>query len=132
MNGKHVSHLFGTKADAEAMLRAEIDRLKGALLNRDIDLRHARRVNDQLREALALKEREVDALSKALNGTSTFRPTHRHVKRGTEYCEVARGKLQTDVPLTDYSDLVAYRDADDTWWFRSPVEFDDGRFEALE
>lgn len=60
-----------------------------------------------------------------------WKPTHRHLKRGTEYQEVARGKLQTDSPLTDYADLVAYRDEQGSWWFRAPAEFDDGRFAAL-
>lgn len=62
---------------------------------------------------------------------AAFHPTHQHVKRGTEYQEMARGRLQTDVPLTDYADLVAYRDDDGVWWFRPPAEFDDGRFRAL-
>ncbi len=61
-----------------------------------------------------------------------WRPTHRHVKRGTEYREVARGKLQTDVPLTDYAELVAYHDQNGNWWFRAPAEFDDGRFTTTE
>lgn len=63
--------------------------------------------------------------------TVPFQPTHQHVKRGAEYQEMARGKLQTDVPLSDYAALVAYRAADGSWWFRSPTEFDDGRFRAL-
>ena len=71
--------------------------------------------------------RELIARRKA----DEWQPTHRHVKRGTEYREVARGKLQTDTPLTDYAELVAYHDHDGNWWFRAPSEFDDGRFTTL-
>lgn len=71
--------------------------------------------------------RELIARRKA----DEWQPTHRHVKRGTEYREVARGKLQTDNPLTDYAELVAYHDHDGNWWFRAPSEFDDGRFTTL-
>lgn len=70
-------------------------------------------------------------LADAMLAARAFQATHRHVKRGTEYREAARGKLQTDVPLTDYAELVAYHDAEGNWWFRAPAEFDDGRFEAV-
>lgn len=60
-----------------------------------------------------------------------WQPTHRHKKRGSTYVEIGRGKLQTDTPLTDYAELVAYRAEDGELWFRPPSEFDDGRFEVL-
>lgn len=60
------------------------------------------------------------------------RPLRRHKKRGGTYIEYGRGKLQTDVPLGDNAPLVGYRDAaTGDWWFRSPSEMDDGRFEDV-
>lgn len=55
----------------------------------------------------------------------------RHKKRGTEYAVIGRGLLQTDTPLTDYSEVVAYRGAEGDVWVRPASEFDDGRFEPL-
>lgn len=54
-----------------------------------------------------------------------------HIKRGTTYTVIARGKLQTDAPLTDYAELVAYR-CDETGdvWFRPESEFTPDRFRA--
>ncbi|MFH5773544.1 hypothetical protein ACHFJ0_04775 [Paracoccus sp. NGMCC 1.201697] len=75
----------------------------------------------------AVEYRRADTPARA----GTWTPTHRHVKRGTEYQEMARGMLQTDVPLSDYAELVAYRGNDGEWWFRPPSEFDDGRFAAM-
>jgi hypothetical protein len=55
-----------------------------------------------------------------------------HIKRGTTYTILARGKLQTDKPLTDYAELVAYR-CDETGdvWFRPQDEFTPDRFRAI-
>lgn len=61
-----------------------------------------------------------------------WNPTHRHVKRGSEYREIARGELQTDTAIEDYTSLVAYHDKDGNWWFRPVWEFEDGRFAAIE
>ncbi|MFG6083758.1 hypothetical protein ACEUZ9_005483 [Paracoccus litorisediminis] len=74
---------------------------------------------------------EIDRLKHMVLQVTNWTPTHFHVKRGTKYRECARGKLQTDVPLSDYAELVAYNDMQGNWWFRSPSEFDDGRFIAL-
>jgi hypothetical protein len=58
--------------------------------------------------------------------------THRHLRRGTLYAEIARGTLQTSVPLTDMMELVAYRGENGAWWFRPVSEFDDDdRFTLL-
>lgn len=51
--------------------------------------------------------------------------THRHLKRGTFYVEIARGRLQTEVPLVDNALLVIYADTQGDFWLRPPAEFDD-------
>lgn len=54
----------------------------------------------------------------------------RHIKRGSTYQVVGRGKLQTDAPLSDLAELVIYQsEADGTFWVRPVGEFYDGRFE---
>lgn len=58
-------------------------------------------------------------------------PTHRHVKRGGTYTLEGQGKLQTDTPLGDMTELVAYRGEDGALWFRAPAEFFDGRFSPV-
>lgn len=57
---------------------------------------------------------------------------YQHIKRGTIYEVIARGKLQTDNPLTDYAELVAYR-CEETGdvWFRPQSEFTPDRFAAI-
>lgn len=60
-----------------------------------------------------------------------WRPTHRHVKRGSEYRILARGQLQTSGPMFDYMDVTVYQDREGKTWVRSDREFFDGRFEAL-
>lgn len=57
----------------------------------------------------------------------------RHVKRGSTYRVVGRGKIQTDTPLTDYAEVVVYRGEEDGLiWVRPTAEFDDGRFVATK
>jgi hypothetical protein len=60
-----------------------------------------------------------------------WRPTHRHVKRGTTYKEIGRAVLQTEAPLTDDALLTVYQGEDGLLWARSVAEFHDGRFEPL-
>jgi hypothetical protein len=62
-----------------------------------------------------------------------WRPTHRHVKRGSEYEVVSEGLLQTAVSRGAWDDLpvTIYRGGDGRWWVRPTIEFNDGRFAAL-
>lgn len=60
-------------------------------------------------------------------------PTHRHIKRGTTYVELFRGRLQCDEPPQDMDVLVTYYGTDGEIWHRAPVEFDDPRrFEVIK
>lgn len=82
-------------------------------------------------------------------------PTHRHVKRGTEYVLIGYGKMQTEnwVVLNpspkweagfegrihgyhgkaaDMQEIAIYQSVDDgSLWARPREEFEDGRFVAL-
>ena len=113
-----------------------------------------RRENARLREELAsgsfYKEADIDALmaraeaaEAALAASRAPDPVvnagscqpgdrYQHIKRGTTYQVIACGKLQTDTPLTDYADVVAYR-CDETGdvWVRPQSEFTPDRFRAL-
>ena len=60
-----------------------------------------------------------------------WKPTHRHVLRGTEYMEAGEATLQTDVPLHDHAPLVLYQDKTGRIYARTPMEFEDGRFVCL-
>ncbi len=55
----------------------------------------------------------------------------RHKKRGSIYSVIGYGFVQTDAPLTDYSEVVVYRADDGSTWVRPPSEFEDGRFEEI-
>lgn len=60
-------------------------------------------------------------------------PTHRHVKRGSEYRYIGSARIQTEVPLNDMDRVEIYQGAgDDDLWARRAVEFLDGRFEPVE
>lgn len=55
----------------------------------------------------------------------------KHVKRGTVYKIIGEAKIQTDIPLTDYDDVIVYQgESDGHIWVRRKTEFEDGRFEA--
>lgn len=80
-----------------------------------------------------------------------WRPTHRHVKRGSEYMLLGIGKMQTSnwmdeqwshepqsgnppqrtLDPVDMREVAIYRSEDGKLWVRSREEFEDGRFEAL-
>lgn len=62
--------------------------------------------------------------------------TYRHIKRGSTYEIVGRGKIQTDKPLTDMMNVIIYIphgdnpfDGGSEMWVRPTEEFFDGRFE---
>lgn len=63
--------------------------------------------------------------------TGGWRPTHRHVKRGTDYQVIGAASLQANEAVGEAAILTVYRDAKGRLWARPEGEFDDGRFEPL-
>lgn len=55
----------------------------------------------------------------------------RHLKRGSEYYEIGRAKLQSGKTLSEGESLVVYIAFDGTLWARPETEFEDGRFERV-
>ena len=54
-----------------------------------------------------------------------------HVKRGTEYRLIGRGKIQQNGP-SDMAEVMIYQDVNDgSFWVRPPSEFYDGRFKEI-
>ena len=69
-------------------------------------------------------------------------PTHRHVKRGSEYVLIGYGKMQSEDWVTDHGcdgsrlvdmqEVAIYRAVSDgSLWVRPKDEFEDGRFVRL-
>jgi hypothetical protein len=56
----------------------------------------------------------------------------RHVRRGTDYVEIGRARLQCDAPVGDNAWLVVYRGPKGKLWCRPPREFGDGRFIPID
>lgn len=60
-----------------------------------------------------------------------WQPTHRHVRRGSEYKVLGFASLQAAEPCYETAALVVYQGSDGKLWARPHDEFSDGRFEAL-
>lgn len=102
------------------------------LLLHDGDLNTAQDGEDLAEKLLALipfaAARSTRPVADAGEG---WRPTHRHVKRGTEYQILGRAVVQTATPLEDEEYAIVYRDEGGTLWVRCADEFNDGRFQSL-
>ena len=70
-------------------------------------------------------------LLERLSAEPGWRPTHRHVKRGTDYEVIGRAIIQTTEPLNDDEYVILYRDEAGALWARDADEFNDGRFTPL-
>ena len=76
--------------------------------------------------------REYIAKGKPTDQGQVKKETWKHVKRGSVYTEIGRGKIQTDTPLQDYDEVVVYQDSEESIWVRPVSEFEDGRFVAID
>jgi len=72
----------------------------------------------------------IVAMLTAPTDSGGWRPTHRHVKRGTLYQVVGLGILQAEGPW-DHASVAIYTDEEGTTWVRPCTEFQDGRFVKL-
>lgn len=86
-------------------------------------------LKDAQARASAPDHGEVERL-RAGRDAMEWRPTHRHVKRGTDYQVIGTASLQAGEPVGEAASLVVYRDENGRLWVRPEVEFDDGRFAA--
>lgn len=59
-----------------------------------------------------------------------WKPTHKHVKRGTFYRVLSEGHLQMEGP-NDNAQMIVYEDETGYVWVRPKSEFFDGRFEPV-
>lgn len=81
---------------------------------------------------------ELEDLAEAIRALSAepaqgeqWQPTHRHVKRGTEYRKIGDAQVQCEDGLTDYELATVYVGSDGGLWVRRKSEFEDGRFAPL-
>lgn len=93
---------------------------------------HGDSIEDMLAELTAnVFQRASSGPDPRADLVAPFSPTHRHIKRGTEYQFIDEADLQTDKPLSDYEVVSVYRGNDGRVWVRPSSEFNDGRFERL-
>ena len=81
----------------------------------------------QTRERDKIAQSVADAMNAAV-----FTPTHKHVKRGTNYKVLGEGQVQTETLLFDTDKVIIYVGEDGKLWAREPEEFNDGRFEEIK
>lgn len=136
MLGKAIDWINGEREEEAALAHAE-PALRAALLETLETLCTGLAWNIE-NHPTVMNQSDEEALQNALAVVARARAaearplTHRHIARNTTYREVARGTLQSKMPLQDGDTLVAYVGQNDVWWFRPPAEFDDpARFERL-
>ena len=81
----------------------------------------------------SLQLREIMRLVLIAAEKASWQPSHRHVKRGTDYVVVGQATIQdsTGSYLGEACPVTVYRNKDGRLWVRATDEFNDGRFVAL-
>jgi hypothetical protein len=94
-------------------------------------------VRDEERAAMLKQisdlQTELLKLNLAISEAISKREHVRHIKRGSTYRVLGKGKIQVSGnPLVDYAEVVVYA-SDETGdiWIRPIDEFEDGRFEKI-
>lgn len=114
-------------AEAElARVKAERDAIRAATVEECAKVADALDTtlndhNSSIRHTAALIRDRIRALA-----TVPVNNKWRHVKRGTIYTEVGRGKAQTDTMISDDDAVVIYIGSDGQYWVRPPHEFETG------
>ncbi len=90
----------------------------------------------QTKDGLGALHEQLGEIYPALTAQSPvtvegWRPTHRHVKRRTQYMVLNTAIMQCVDGQYDDMPLVLYRDIAGNHWVRPVEEFNDGRFEAI-
>ncbi|MFG1260087.1 hypothetical protein V5F79_22425 [Xanthobacter flavus] len=128
-------------ASDRAEMAAAIGDMKEVSINSSESERH-REAFVALNVAIGIIDQtEYSALSPA-PAAEEFRPTHRHIKRGSEYrvigeaeAQVSTGDYRPDWTverrIADGDRLTVYQGADGKLWVRFTDEFNDGRFIRL-
>lgn len=88
---------------------------------------NAHLTNKRRREAAYAQGFEA---GRAASAAPSGEERYRHLKRGSVYTVITRGRLQVDGDL-DNETVVIYRGEDGQTWVRPEYEFNDGRFELL-
>ncbi|QPC91475.1 hypothetical protein [Mesorhizobium sp. INR15] len=115
------------QAKLEAMKKERDEDRDDAEVNRQIFFHNTRQMISRSNHFRIRAERAEATVSELL----AWKPTHRHVKRGSEYAIVGQAQVQCEDGLTDYEIATVYRGKDGELWVRRKSEFEDGRFEAL-
>lgn len=116
------------RADAAVATSCEKDALVARL--REI----VRRYGDPVRMATApayLQQEIDDALSPEAGSEPAWRPTHRHVKRGTTYRVLGTADVQANTCIIEGERVTVYQGEDRRLWVRPTGEFEDGRFAPI-
>lgn len=88
---------------------------------------------DHIESALSAEPEQGDHIADVgkMVEADKWQPTHRHVKRGTEYQKLGDAQVQCEDGLTDYELATVYVGSDGEIWVRRKSEFEDGRFVPL-
>lgn len=152
--GKAEKTMVGPPADAST-IRWAVERWQAEVMHRPLVNVHRRSLDDCWRQVIrhfggdpeALVGPAHDELVSALpspkgNELLDPSPTHRHLKRGSEYrvigeaeAQVSTGDYRPDWTIerriADGDRLTVYQGTDGKLWARFSDEFNDGRFESL-
>lgn len=147
---QYVGDFVGANALEQAKAAAQEDferRVRECIVTKPVDVAAVRElrkiwyIRDLTTDDFDKAEAMLSALSAEPAPGEQWQPTHRHVKRGTEYQLIGTGKMQAENWATysdengyenaDMQEVAIYRGDDSKLWVRPIAEFNDGRFVDL-